>query len=145
MNHHNGFSLVEVLLALSISSFMLVIVSNCLYQQYESLQFQQFKRQLDQDLFYIQQVAITQTDNLYVSIDAYRNKYYIRRLPRGTTLYERQLPASWKIETSTLGYMVQFNELGNIRKPGSMIIRMLRKKYRVTCPFGKGRCYIERF
>ncbi|GAB2573469.1 competence type IV pilus minor pilin ComGD [Gracilibacillus alcaliphilus] len=143
-NQQAGFTLVELLFSLAIISFLLIISSSLLLRGFDSIQYQSFQQQFHQDLLYLQQLSLTQKDNVYLEMNPLQNKYTIRQKGWGRILIERNLPSTWKIQTNSLGRIIEFSRTGNIRKPGAMRITTNHSIVTITCPFGKGGCYSEK-
>ncbi|WP_163581151.1 competence type IV pilus minor pilin ComGD [Gracilibacillus saliphilus] len=139
--NQKGFTLVELLITLALSTIILIISGNYALKTYDTLQYKQFIKQFHQDILYLQQLALTQDDNFYLHFERENHRYLIRQGGFGSKLFVRDYPEAWIVEPNTLEFPVQFSYKGNLKKPGTMKIKTRFRTYVITCPFGKGRCY----
>ncbi|WP_130859830.1 competence type IV pilus minor pilin ComGD [Gracilibacillus phocaeensis] len=139
-----AFTLVELLLVLTMTIFILMIGSNITYKWYDTWQEQGFLQQFHQDVFYLQQLALTEEEEHHLMFYTDQNKYMIQNQMSGEIILEREIPRTWVIRTLTLGRTITFSYRGNLKKPGTMSITTTNNRILITCPFGKGRCYHEK-
>ncbi|MCM3669617.1 type II secretion system GspH family protein [Mesobacillus maritimus] len=143
MNNNNGFTLIETLIVLSaflVISFSPVLIFKPSQQLLES---QSFLAQLQSDLLYAQQYAISHQVEVSVHIAHESNYYYIRTKPTSPALIERTYPATIRIQPDTLRQLYfQYMPDGNINRFGSFVIEVGPKRYRLMLLLGKGRFYV---
>lgn len=142
--NNNGFTMIEAIIALSLIATILSVSLSYTFKTYDTYQYKQFIKQLDQDLFYLQQLAITQNDSYYLHFERAQSRYHIRVAGIGKKVIERTYPSDWEIEPNTLTLPIEFSNKGNLKKPGQMKVHTKYQQFTITCPFGKGRCYDER-
>ncbi|RYG74686.1 prepilin-type N-terminal cleavage/methylation domain-containing protein [Lentibacillus lipolyticus] len=139
MPSKNGFTLVEMLLVLSIWSVLILLTVPTQFQVLEHKTEKQFLNTLEMDLLYVQSLS-------YNSRAVYRltfpddHHYEIRK--GFTPIVERKVPEGWNVQKRTLPE-ISFNHQGTIRDPGTFSIETTSSTYNIVCPFGKGRCYID--
>ncbi|WP_235182525.1 competence type IV pilus minor pilin ComGD [Gracilibacillus boraciitolerans] len=141
MTNQSGFTLIEMLIALSLTTIILAISFSISLKTYDTFQYQAFIEQFDKDLLYLQQLAMTKHENYYLHFERQQNRYQIRKGGLGTNIIERSYPPKWEIEPVTLKLPIQFSPKGNLHKPGTLKIKTDYSVYFIICPFGKGRCY----
>ncbi|QGH34917.1 prepilin-type N-terminal cleavage/methylation domain-containing protein [Gracilibacillus salitolerans] len=141
LHNQRGFTLTELLIALSVCSIIIAISSSYAIKTYDTLQYKQFTKQFHQDILYLQQLAFSQNENFYLHFERQHNRYHIRQGGFGRKLFVRNYPEHWVIEPNTLELPIEFSHKGNIKKPGTMQIRTRFQTFSIICPFGKGRCY----
>ncbi|MGP4042342.1 competence type IV pilus minor pilin ComGD [Gracilibacillus sp. D59] len=141
LHNQRAFSLIELLIALSISSIILAVSGSYAMKTYDTLQYKQFIKQFHQDLLYLQQLALSQEGNFYLHFERQHNRYQIRKGGFGTKLFVRTYPDHWIVEPNTLKLPIEFSHKGNIKRPGTMQIKTRFHTFYIICPFGKGRCY----
>lgn len=139
--NQRGFTLIEFLIVLSVSSIILVISGSYAVRTYDTLQYKQFSKQFHHDILYLQQLAMSQNDNFYLQFERQQNRYHIRHGGYGTRVLIRHYPEHWQIQPNTLVLPIEFSHKGNMKKPGTMQIKTRFQTFYITCPFGKGRCY----
>ncbi|WP_208588424.1 competence type IV pilus minor pilin ComGD [Gracilibacillus suaedae] len=139
--NQKGFTLIELLIALSSSIMILIVSGSYALKTYDAFQYKQFSKQFHQDIFYLQQLALTHEDNFYLHFERENHRYLIRQGGFGTQLIVRDYPEAWIVEPNTLEFPIAFSYKGNLKKPGTMKIKTRFQTHVITCPFGKGRCY----
>ncbi|SHN12053.1 competence type IV pilus minor pilin ComGD [Gracilibacillus kekensis] len=140
-SNQSGFTLIELLIALALTSLLLTISYSASLKTYDSIQYHQFIEEFDQDLLYLQQLAMTKKENYYLHFERENNRYLIRKGGLGSKILVRNYPSDWQIELDTLKMPIKFSSKGNFSDPGTMKIKTKTSVYFITCPFGKGRCY----
>ncbi|UOQ85998.1 competence type IV pilus minor pilin ComGD [Gracilibacillus salinarum] len=140
-NNERAFTLPELLIALTITSLLLLISGSAGLRIHDTVQYKQFIKQFNRDLLYLQQLALSQEDSYYLQIDTAQQRYTIRKDGLGTEVLERVYSEKWEVNANTLLQPIEFSHNGNIKRPGTMKIKTKYHIYWITCPFGKGRCY----
>ncbi|WP_058307460.1 competence type IV pilus minor pilin ComGD [Gracilibacillus massiliensis] len=142
--NQSGFTLIELLIALALISLLLSITYSVSLKTYDTIQYQKFIKEFDQDLLYLQQLAMTKKENYYLQFEREKNRYLIRKGGLGSKILVRNYPSNWIIEPDTLTMPIKFSPKGNFSDPGTMKVKTKTSLYFITCPFGKGRCYDEK-
>lgn len=137
----NGFTLIEMLIVLSLFSILLVFTVPTQFHSLNNQTEQRFIAQLEQDVLYIQNQAGLNDGKLY-QINFYDEYYqiYDRRNPLFT---KRNYPESWKI-IQAYSRNVRFTETGTLRQPRTIVIFSDTERIAIVFPFGKGRFYVEK-
>ncbi|MYL47182.1 prepilin-type N-terminal cleavage/methylation domain-containing protein [Virgibacillus halodenitrificans] len=142
MANKNGFTLIEMLLVLSIVSILSLLSVTWSLSAISKQEKEQFINTLENDTLYIQQVTsikgdlerpyITFNENFYTIYFTKRKKPIIRNYPPGV-----------RIDRKNHQYL-RFEQNGNIRQPRSLHLYLGDERYKVIFPFGKGRFYLEK-
>ncbi|RLL48087.1 prepilin-type N-terminal cleavage/methylation domain-containing protein [Oceanobacillus piezotolerans] len=137
MRDSYGFTLLELLLALSILSVFVLITPIIKSTTLEKIRGQQFLELFQSDVMYLQ--TITATSNEHLRIQFFQDKYI---LYRGTKAYiSRDYPPQWSIDTRGEDKL-SFNKSGTVLKPRTIVFSNKEDNYHAIFPFGKGRFYI---
>lgn len=140
MHKEGGFTLVEVLLVLSIWSILILFVMPIDLDRLETKQEEKFLETLAFDVLYIQSLSTTVEDD-HMRIQFYRDGYTVRVGTFENEMIYRQAPKGWSISYRVLP-MISFDKYGRIKKPGNVLIHTNQTTYRIIFPFGKGRFYV---
>jgi competence protein ComGD len=135
----NGFTLVELLLSLSVVTVMVLLVVPISLSALQTAEEEQFFRTLESDVLYIQSMA---HEDVTFSIRFADDHYTIVRGSHGGTI-KRDYPRGLTMETYT-NQMLSFEQYGSVRNPRTIHIHTKKGSYRMVFPFGKGRYYIEK-
>jgi competence protein ComGD len=137
----NGFTLVESLLVFSVFLIISAVTAFSLKPQYFLENDNVFITQLEADLLYGQQFAISHQCEVFVRLTETEGYsiYYRYDLP---PLLIRSYPENLKIYAGTLPLSFKFLPDGNVAQFGSIEINSCCKKYRLTILIGKGRFYV---
>ncbi|MCC3356741.1 competence type IV pilus minor pilin ComGD [Bacillus sp. REN16] len=140
--NNKGFTLIEVMLVLSIVIIISSISLLELRPLHESKKMDQFLEQLQNDIFLGQQFAISHSEGTTLYFSSSGSFY---RITRGNTLEEvihRKIDPAIRIQFSTLGYQTVFTSNGNIQRSGEIRFKYKESTYLVTFLLGKGRFYV---
>lgn len=142
MNNHNGFTLIETLIVLTI--FLVMSFSSVVLLQptNQLLEKQLFFSQLKSDLFYAQQYAISHQEEVIVHIMPETNYYYITTRYKGPMLVERHYSPAVKVREGSMNLYFHFTKAGHTNKFGSFYIEIGGRLYRLTMLIGRGRFYV---
>lgn len=137
----NGFTFIELLLVLIITSMLAMIGTKlsftALHKQYEK----QFFSTLTEDIRYIQNVSMS-------DIQADARIYFDNNLYKMTTNQSsnpaviRNLPKGWKVNIATYRNII-FNSNGTLRHSGTIYIEAPHAQFKVVFPLGKGSYYVS--
>ncbi|MFS0672803.1 competence type IV pilus minor pilin ComGD [Ornithinibacillus sp. 179-J 7C1 HS] len=139
-NNQLGYSLVEILVVLSIMAIILSFTVPVTHSLLESKTEKEFFARLQYDILYLQNQSLGVKDE-YLRIILYQNSYTL--IGQKNEHIERRLPTGWKINTRTL-QTISFNQNGSIRRAGTFQINTPKNTYNIVFPIGKGRGYIEK-
>lgn len=102
-----------------------------------------FLNQLNEDIFYAQQYAISHESLIYFYVDNERDVYTIYSY-KEQGIVERAIPKDIQFLKGTLGAAFYFNQFGNASKSGTMMIDTTKGRYKLVVNIGKGRFRIEK-
>lgn len=141
MKKKNGFTLLEMLVVLSLWSVLILLSVPLNFANLEKQQDKQFLETFKFDVMYIQSLSIGSphqatviefTESDYTVIDRTGKILLKRKVPSGSTL---------KYRTNR---QISFNNHGSIRKAGTITFESKHDNYKIVFPLGKARCYIEK-
>ncbi|HEO8418665.1 competence type IV pilus minor pilin ComGD [Niallia sp. FSL W8-0635] len=140
MASQRGFTLVEMLVAMS----LLVILSSLsvflVTSQQTTLNEHRFITQLEADLYYAQALAIANQLPIQVRIYPNMNRYNIRGDINTGNIVDRYYDENIVfLNESTLSFSINAN--GNFSKFGTYEFRIGKQAYKLTIQIGKGRFY----
>lgn len=140
MDQTNGFTLIEVLFVLAVLSVLILISTPIQVSVLDNKTEEHFLETLEMDLLYMQSLAYNSRTHYRLTFPN-QQRYVIKK--NNATILERKVPDGWEIDIRTLS-TISFNSNGTIREPGTFAIQTLTDQYNIVCPFGKGRCYVEK-
>lgn len=140
MKKQSGFTLVELLLVLSILSILLLLSVPLNISGLQKHQDEQFLETFQYDVLYIQHLATTTTDDKRVYIRFQNDRYSI--IENTKTLETRYYPDGWEMDPRTMEEL-SFKSTGTVRQPGRIKMTSKNNTYFVVFPLGKGRGYVE--
>ncbi|WP_066047068.1 competence type IV pilus minor pilin ComGD [Robertmurraya korlensis] len=140
MSNQNGFTLIETIFVLCIFSlivsFSFLLVRPQMFFLDKHLFFSQFK----DDLFYMQQYAISNQTVVSVNILPLSHRYYAKD-QNGKFIVDRTYSNKVNIREGSQKLYFRYNTTGNINTFGTLYIDILDETYRFTFYIGKGRFY----
>ncbi len=134
----NGFTLLEVLIALSILSIFVLLYPPISIDKIEKIRFQQFINVLKSDVLYTQNLSTT-TES-YVRLTFYSDGYKIRNGAK--VLIRRTFPKGIDIDNRQ-GHEILFKNSGTIVNRKKIQIKLNDAVYLIVFPLGKGGFYVE--
>ncbi|WP_078428742.1 competence type IV pilus minor pilin ComGD [Alkalihalobacterium alkalinitrilicum] len=141
LNNH-GHTLTELLIALMVISIIGSITLISLYAPFSAYERNRFISQLENDLYYAQQLAISNGAPSVFFINTSRNLYAIKQ--NNQFVYEQPFNITVSFERGSLGIDdIKFLSNGNISKPGTLFMYIDNQRYALVFLLGKGRFYIE--
>jgi competence protein ComGD len=141
-NMQEGFTLIESLLVLSVFIIISSITAFTLKPQYLTIDDEAFLSQLQTDLLYAQQYAISHQHEVTVIFMSDQNKYNIYMRTDLPNIIERNYSTNLTVYGGSLPLFFKFLPDGNVNKFGSFYIKSSKKNYRFTVLIGKGRFYV---
>ncbi|AXI09454.1 DNA transport machinery protein [Oceanobacillus zhaokaii] len=139
ISNFKGFTLLEMLMVLSIMSVMLLLIVPINNNNLEKVQSTKFIEQLEYDILMIQNLSTTADDSF--SIRFYNDRYSILQ-GMNPAFATRNYPPGFKIDRKNYD-SIKFNKNGSIINPRTIDIIVGEKKYLLVFPLGKGRFYIS--
>jgi competence protein ComGD len=138
----SGFTLVESLIVLT-AFLVLTSVSLLLFKPHlDWADSESFFTELQADLYYGQQYAISHQREVTVNFMPDKNYYYIHDRVDAKLIVERYYSEGIKLTPGSLTYYFKFLPDGNVNKFGSLYVDIGKKQYRMTVLIGKGRFYV---
>ncbi|KIY21149.1 MULTISPECIES: competence type IV pilus minor pilin ComGD [Mesobacillus] len=143
LKNTGGFTMVEMIIVLS-AFLMLSVTSVFLFApQNDVLAKELFFNQLESDLLYSQQYAISHQEQVTVRFLPEYHAYYIRGTDyRAPYLIERYYSADVLVEQGTMKFLFHYMPDGNIDSFGSFYVTAGSKRFRMMILIGKGRFYV---
>lgn len=139
----NGFTLIEILLVLSI---FLIIVSTsvgAISKNAEKREFESFLQQLSKDFHYAQAFAISHGSSVYFIIDQVRHEYRIQY--HLNDILVKPIPRQISFQQGVLDEKLFINNLGHVGSFGSWRFASENHKYAFMVLIGRGRHYYYEF
>ncbi|UOY93993.1 type II secretion system GspH family protein [Ectobacillus sp. JY-23] len=134
-----GFTFLETLLVLSIVSILL-IVSFGLYPKYEARVLEHFLEQLQKDIMFMQQTAMSHNIRHRLHWFPSDSRYVITG--EGTVaVLVRNYDTDIQVRFETLSLPLIYSANGNISRGGTMYVSYKKSIYKVVFQLGKGRFY----
>ncbi|WML45292.1 competence type IV pilus minor pilin ComGD [Neobacillus sp. PS3-40] len=137
-----GFTLIESLLVLSIFLIISSVTIFSVKPQYERTNSEAFLTQLQADLFYAQQYAISHQKEISINFIPDQHYYYIRDRYDLPLVVERHYSQTVFVSPGSLPLYFKFLPDGNASKFGSIYIKCGSKHFRLTVLLGMGRFYV---
>ncbi len=138
-NEH-GFTMIELLIVLTIWSVLLLIVVRVPTKQIYVQQEKAFLNTFQMDVLYVQSISMGAGDK-NIKIVFKDDRYEIVKGTNNSLIKKRSIPESFKMKFGTF-HQVSFDQYGRIPKGGRFDIETPYTNYQVIFPLGKGRCYI---
>lgn len=136
----NGFTMVEILVVLLIFMIIQFIGWAAIPTARVKDRAEPFMKQLENDLYYIQQYAISHNISLYFTMNTQMGKYYAGSEESGVLLL-RDIPANIKVEKGSLDLNFYIRPNGNSSKVGNWYIQTDKQLFEFVLLIGKGRFY----
>jgi competence protein ComGD len=142
---NQGFTLIEILLVLAIFITILSVSVPLTLTVKESVEKKQFFSTLEEDVLYMQSLAITSSKKIYLYVYPYTDYYELRHAGLNNLFRRRVIPKHLTIRGGSFKNPFFFNSLGTPSKPGTFYVDTNdNQTYRVTFPFGRGRFYVTK-
>lgn len=141
MYNQKGFTLLEMLIVLSIWSVLILFTIPINLNTLEKQQEDKFFETLALDVLYIQNLSASSKGYLHPRINLHEDRYIMRAGTLDNEMIERRIPEGWRIDFRTLP-LIEFDPNGRMKTPGNIIIKTKDTTYNVIFPFGKGRYHV---
>ncbi|MEH7380010.1 competence type IV pilus minor pilin ComGD [Bacillus sp. JJ1533] len=142
--NEKGFTLIEALIVLSIVIMISSISLLQLRPLHESKKIDQFLEQLQNDIFFCQQYAISHSEPTSLFFNPSGPSYRIVEEDSYEQIFMRKMDPAIQIQLSTLGLKLTFTSSGNIQRAGEIRFKYKGSTYTVTFLLGKGRFYVSK-
>jgi competence protein ComGD len=139
----NGFTLIEMLVILSIVMTMISFSFFHLRGLYERKVIEQFLVQLQEDIWLAQQFAIAHSKSVELSFYENEDYYDVRESGLRSLIIKRTIMSEISIRILTITNPIKFNSSGNINGSGAMYVMYNNQTYKITFLLGRGRFRIE--
>lgn len=136
-----GFTLIEMLIVLSIVSLILSIMFIDYSSRSDEQSFDTWYQQFELDLLYSQKYTMVTRQVLRLTINRDSNSYSLRNDGSSPALITRKIPEDWDVRVTTVRNPISFTRYGQIVGPGKISVRTRNASYSITFPFGKSRSY----
>lgn len=141
--NQKGFTLIESLLVLSIFMTISSITVFSLKPQHSVIEDEAFLTQLQADLLYAQQYAISHQREVSVIFMQNEYRYYMVMQSAPLPIIERNYSTNITLREGTIPLYFKFLGDGNVNKFGSFTIYTKKRCYQLTVLIGKGRFYVK--
>ncbi|WML40544.1 competence type IV pilus minor pilin ComGD [Neobacillus sp. OS1-2] len=141
--NQKGFTLIESLLVLSIFMIISSITVFSLKPQHSVMEDEAFITQLQADLLYSQQYAISHQHEVSVVFMQNEYRYYMLEQSGKPPIIDRNYSTNINLREGTIPLYFKFLGDGDVNKFGSFTIYTKRKSYQLTILIGEGRFYVK--
>lgn len=139
---NRGYSLLEMSLVLFIVAIICSLSVGSFKSSYDAQQRKEFVQQLQLDLYYAQQKAISNRLAVNVMFLNGSKEYIIKQGEQ--IVLTRKYPNNTIFYASTLSLNdIAFLHNGNARKSGTLLFKVNNINYKIVVLLGRGRFYIE--
>jgi competence protein ComGD len=142
MKTEKGFTLIESLFVLAVFLIIISVSAVCFKQQYVRMQSEAFLNQLQSDLFFGQQYAISHQHTVSVIFFPDQHYYMLRYTPTSPPFVTRYYSNNITVSPGTLTLFFDLTPSGFASKSGALSIHCGSKHYQLTVLIGKGRFYV---
>ncbi|WP_019242546.1 MULTISPECIES: competence type IV pilus minor pilin ComGD [Bacillus] len=137
-----AFTLIELLIVLSIFIMLLSISIITLPKISEKRDMEHFLLQLSKDLHYSQAYAINRKSILFFTFDFKKKCYFVKDGPfEKDIIILREIPETIKIEEGSLGREIMISLYGHVSVFGTWYLSSEHYRYVFTIQIGRGRHY----
>ncbi|WP_217227797.1 competence type IV pilus minor pilin ComGD [Desertibacillus haloalkaliphilus] len=136
-----GYTLVEMMIVLMILGIITSVTLVSFQPLASAKKAEQFLQQLESDIHYLQQLALSTGTSATIRFHFASNSYELRQYTEPVVRrdYDQSIIIDPGISTSEITYL----PTGNIRNPRTIHIYIDNHVYRMVFLLGKGRFYIE--
>ncbi|MDA1474855.1 competence type IV pilus minor pilin ComGD [Bacillus changyiensis] len=141
----NGFTLLESLTVLLISSIMSILLFSGLPPVYNNRVIQHFVSQLEEDLHYAQQVALTQNKKVKVKFDFDHFTYTIQSADKSEDPFlVRTYDEKVMIKRTTISQNLIYSPDGVPSRGGKIMINTGEASFVITIYLGSGKINVQK-
>lgn len=143
-NDNNGFTLIEVLIVLTVVIILGSIVWSNSSKIYERKVMDQFLRQLQHDLLFVQQYAMVHQKTVYIYWYPNQSYYEAELTALDGDLFERKYDSAIQVKSMTMKFPITYKPNGSIERGGTIYIQNQDEAYKLIFSIGKGRFRLEK-
>ncbi|MBM7701548.1 competence type IV pilus minor pilin ComGD [Metabacillus iocasae] len=140
-NNQCAFTLLEMLVVLCVIQVMTSVLFLVVQPLMEHYRIQLFLKQLQTDLFYTQQIAMSRGQGGTFSFNNENATYSV--VQRQEVLFEKSYDEQIFVSSVSGLNSIRYNQRGNISQGRTYIIRSGDTAYRLVFQLGRGRFYVE--
>ncbi|MFZ3590319.1 competence type IV pilus minor pilin ComGD [Bacillus sp. DJP31] len=140
----NGFTMIEMLIVLLIVMTIVTLSYFQLRTVYEEQIIKNFLEELQEDIWLVQEYAISHSQTVELSFHDQEKYYDIRESGLRKLILKRPIHPQLKIRLLTVTNPIKFLANGNINRPGTMYVEYNLQKYKIVFQLGRGRFRIEK-
>ncbi|MFZ7945382.1 MULTISPECIES: competence type IV pilus minor pilin ComGD [Bacillaceae] len=141
-NREKGFTLIESLVVFSIFMIISSITVFFLKPQHTVMEDKVFLTQLQADLLYAQQYAISHQHEVSVTFQPNNYQYYMITRSDHPAFLVRKYSSKVLLREGSIPLYFKFLSDGNVNRFGTILIYTPKKNYKLTVLIGKGRFYV---
>ncbi len=135
----NGFTLIEMLLAIVVLASLILLAVPPLFSTIQKQETAHFFNVLDSDILFIQNEALGTRQNVRIVFD---KEYYSIVAEKQTEEVKRYYPKHLTHDVR-INNRVSFSNNGTVINPTTFLFKDKSTTYHLVFPLGKGRQYIE--
>lgn len=140
MNNRHGFTLVEMLITLSIISTITFLAIPPLFSTYQKWELTNFLNVLEADVLYIQNNSLF--DGKYMHILFMEDHYRLYASDNREDMIIRTYPANFRSKY-IINERISFSDTGTVMNPNTLKFSWQDTTIKLIFPFGKGRHYVQ--
>ncbi|MBS4199657.1 prepilin-type N-terminal cleavage/methylation domain-containing protein [Bacillus sp. FJAT-49732] len=138
----NGFTLLEILIVLSVLTIILSISFFSLKSFWATMQKNMFLNQVQSDIYFAHSYAINREDTILFRFSRISHQYEAVSRDTNKVLINKKLPAAIRIEETNLPSFYITPD-GNVSNFGTMMLNVNGKTVKITFYIGRGRFLVE--
>ncbi|MGP7816228.1 competence type IV pilus minor pilin ComGD [Niallia sp. 01092] len=144
INNQKGFTLIEMLVSLSVFMILLSISFLLFRPQHVMVKEKLFFSTLQSDLYYAQSYALSHQMKMYVYFYPKHKRYYISGDMQTGYIVDRYYDESIKINQDLTPISFSIVRNGNVSEFATYYISIEDKNYKFTVQIGQGRFYVAK-
>ncbi|QOR65505.1 type II secretion system protein [Cytobacillus suaedae] len=141
-NNQRGFTLIEILLVLTVLSVITSVSFLQLKPVVEAKKIQSFFQTLENDLLFAQNYAMSHSESVYVYFMDHEFHYKVLVGSSKREVLRRNYSNNITIPYNNLTHGVIYLSNGNLSKSGTILFDIKGEVYKITFLLGKGRFYV---
>jgi competence protein ComGD len=141
-NKQAGFTLIEVMIVLSVLQLLFIIGFHMVDRAQEKQAFDRWYTQFELDVLYLQKRTSLSDNRPYLQINSSNHTYTLVIDTYQSPLFTRPYQEDWQMFFTSTKSKLAFNKNGQFIEPGTIRIETKYYIFTIIFPFGKGRCYV---
>ncbi|MBO9129667.1 competence type IV pilus minor pilin ComGD [Bacillus sp. 165] len=137
----DGFTLLEMLLVLFVVSLLSGLAYVNLIPLYEGKKAEQFFEQLNEDILFMQELAMSTSERTNLQWFPQSHRYIIQQTYEEGPLLSRYYDKKIRVDLHTFPSIMTYSGKGNINRGGTIYVYYKQKTYKIVFQLGKGRFY----